>query len=162
MAQDVANSRIDGIPAPRRHGRRIMAAAAHRPETRAVSMTGSSQAVNRLRRLALGMVLMALALLAPTLADEGTAQGVAQPLLTENAVPTEALATPATVEDGTTRAPAAFSDALAAAPAGAQCSVQAHSCSVPVSDDAHSTATETTLAYGFSHSVQSGHHNERM
>lgn len=165
MAQDVATSRIDALSAPRRHGRRPMAAAAHRLETRAVSISGGRQAVNRLTRLALGMVLMTLALLVPTLADQGSAQ-VAQPLLLESAAAPESLVpatAPAAVQDGATQAPAAFSDALAAAPAGAQCSVTAHSCSVPVSDSTQAaSATERTVAYGFSQGQHSRPQSGRM
>ena len=167
MAQNTATSRIDSIPASRRHGRRIMAAAAHRLDTRAVSISGSRQAVSRLARLALGVAVMAIALLSvPTLADHGSAQ-VAQPLLLESAAASQSLTTPATapatVQDAAPQAPAAFSDALAAAPAGAQCSVTAHACSVPVSDSTPAaSSTERTVAYGFSQDLHSRPQSGRM
>lgn len=108
------------------------------------------------RRLVLSVVLAALALtVAPTLVDQYAAQAPRQ-------VVRESAAAPVAPE-AATRAPAAFSDALAAAPAGAQCSVEAHACTVPgEGETALSTNNETAVAYGFTQTMRSASHNQRM
>lgn len=135
----------------------------------AMYSTGNSP--HRMRRFTLGAALAALALLLTPalLGQQPAAAGHAAltPRIEQRAAAPQAapapLAPATAAQDGATQAPAAFSDALAAATAGAQCNMEAHSCSVPSAEGAQAvSSTETTVAFGFSQTLRSANHNERL
>lgn len=170
-AATMENGRRGFLAAPAMNTDLTLEAIDRKHASRESAMHSTDNPPRRMRRFTLGVALAALALLlTPALLEQHSvraAQSGLTPRLEQRAAASQqapAVLDPASAaQDGATQAPAAFSDALAAAPAGAQCNMEAHSCSVPSVEGAQAlNSGETAVAFGFSQTLRSANHNERL